>query len=113
MKGSCHCGRIRFEVEGAPTEVTDCNCSICLRKGSLLWFVPRSKFKLLTRVEDLGTYTFNRHTIQHHFCPTCGINPFAEAKDRSGKEMSAVNVRCLEGIDLAALTVKPFDGRAL
>lgn len=113
MKGGCHCGRIGFEVEGSPSEVTECNCSICSRKGSLLWFVPRSQFRLLTPPNDLATYTFNKHRIQHHFCPTCGINPFAEAKDRSGKEMTAVNVRCLDDIDLASLKVTPFDGRAL
>ena len=113
MKGSCHCGSIRFEVEGAPTEVTECNCSICFRKGSLLWFVPRGHFRLTTPAENVATYTFNKHAIQHHFCPTCGMNPYAEARDRSGKEMSAINVRCLEDIDLALLKVNRFDGRAL
>jgi len=27
--------------------------------------------------------------------------------------MAAINVRCLEGVDLSKLQVKPFDGRAL
>lgn len=33
--GSCHCGNIKFEVEGEPTSALACNCSICLRKGTL------------------------------------------------------------------------------
>ncbi len=57
--GSCHCGRTAFEVEGELTGVMDCNCSICSRKGSLLWFVPRDKLRLLTPEESLATYTFN------------------------------------------------------
>src|SRR5690349_7080688 len=40
-KGSCHCGKIAFEVEGEIDSALACNCSICQRMGSLLWFVPR------------------------------------------------------------------------
>jgi hypothetical protein len=112
-KGSCHCGGIRFEVEGDFREVMECNCSICSRKGSLLGFAPQEKLKMLTPKEQMGTYTFNKHIIKHHFCPTCGIHPLAEAKDRSGKPTAAINVRCLEGIDLDSLKVKQFDGRSL
>ncbi|HEY3074588.1 MAG TPA: GFA family protein [Burkholderiales bacterium] len=112
-KGSCHCGGIKFEVDGDFREVTECNCSICSRKGSLLGFVPQEKLKMLTPNERMSTYTFNKHIIKHHFCPTCGIHPLAEAKDKSGKPTAAINVRCLEGIDLDSLKVKPFNGRAL
>ena len=83
-KGSCHCGQIAFEVDGEIAQLTDCNCSICSRKGALLWFVPREQFRLLTPVENLSTYTFNKHVIQHRFCAHCGVNPFAEAKEMVG-----------------------------
>ena len=112
-KGSCHCGRIAFEVEGELKEVLACNCSICSRKGSLLWFVPRDKLRLLTPQDEMSTYTFNKRVIKHKFCPNCGIHPLAEASDRSGKPMAAINVRSLEGVDLSALAVKHFDGRSL
>ena len=111
--GGCHCGGIKFEVEGDFREVMECNCSICTRRGSLLGFVPQEKLKMLTPKERMSTYLFNKHTIKHHFCPTCGIHPLAEAKDRSGKPMAAINVRCVEGIDLESLKVRPFDGRSL
>ena len=111
-QGSCHCGKIALEVEGEITAAMSCNCSICSRKGSLLWFVPREKLRLLTSEEDVSTYTFNKHFIQHHFCETCGIHPYAEAVDK-GKPMAAVNIRCLEGVDLASIPVKNFDGRSM
>ncbi len=47
-KGSCHRGKTAFEVEGELTQAMDCNCSICSRKGALLWFVTRDKLRLLT-----------------------------------------------------------------
>jgi hypothetical protein len=112
-QGSCHCGQIAFEVEGELSRVIECNCSICSRKGSLLWFVPRHSLRLLTPEAGLGTYTFISHTIKHRFCPRCGIHPFGEGTDPAGNEMGAVNVRCLEGIDLMTLQVQSFDGRSL
>lgn len=111
-RGSCHCGKVAFEVEGEIEGVISCNCSICQRKGSLMWFVARDKLRLLTPEEDTRAYTFNRHVIQHRFCPECGIHPYGEGVDPQGNRMAAVNVRCLEDIDLDALQVKRYDGRA-
>jgi hypothetical protein len=112
-KGSCHCGTIAFEVEGEITKGLACNCSICQRKGSLLWFVPRNSLALSTPEEDSRVYLFNKHLLKHRFCPTCGIHPYAEGKDPKGNEMAAVNIRCLEGIDLSAIPVTHFDGRSV
>jgi hypothetical protein len=110
--GSCHCGRIAFEVEGEIQGAMACNCSICQRKGSLLWFVPRAELKLKTPEDAASTYTFNQHVIKHRFCPTCGIHPYGEGTDPQGNAMAAINVRCLEGIELDTVKVHHFDGRA-
>jgi hypothetical protein len=110
-QGSCHCGKVAFEVEGEIQAALACNCSMCQRKGSLLWFVPRAQFRLRTPEDAAATYTFNKHVIRHRFCPTCGIHPYAEGTDPQGNAMAAVNLRCLEGIDLAAIPVHEFDGR--
>ncbi len=111
FRGSCHCGKIAFDVEGEIKEAMACNCSICQRKGSLMWFVPRDKLTLLKGNGDMSTYTFNKHVIQHHFCPTCGIHPFGEGKDAKGNSMAAVNINCLENLDVASVKVQHYDGR--
>ena len=111
LHGSCHCGRIAFDVEGELTEAKECNCSHCQRKGYLLWFVPREKFHLKTPEAALSTYLFNKHVINHHFCANCGCAPFASGKGPGGQEMAAVNVRCLEDVDLASIKRIPVDGR--
>ena len=112
-QGSCHCGRLAFEVEGDVGKVMECNCSLCSRRGSLLWFVPRARFKLTTPESDAALYTFNKHVIRHHFCPTCGCAPFSFGTDPKGNEMAAVNVRCLTAVDVSRLEVGRFDGRSL
>lgn len=111
--GSCHCGRIAFDVEGEFQGALACNCSICQRKGSLLWFVPREQLQLQTPEENASTYTFNKHAIKHRFCPVCGIHPYGEGTDPKGRAMAAINIRCLEGVDLASVPVQHFDGRSM
>jgi hypothetical protein len=110
--GSCHCGAVAFEVEGEIKSALACNCSICRRKGSLLWFVPRDALKLTTREDAARDYQFNKHVLHHRFCPTCGIHPYAEGADPKGNRMAAINIRCLEGIELESIPVTHFDGRS-
>ncbi len=110
--GSCHCGGIAFEVEGEVGEVTQCNCSICSRRGSLLWFVPRDKLRLTTPESAMSTYTFRTHRIKHHFCPTCGCAPFADGAMPDGSPIAAINVRCLPEVDVSGLKVRQYDGKS-
>lgn len=112
-QGSCHCGRIKFEIDGTIEGAATCNCSICERKGAVMWFVPREQLKLLTPDADAATYTFNKHHIKHRFCPTCGMHPYGEGVGPDGKASAAINLRCIEGIDLAAIPTQQFNGRAL
>ncbi len=109
-EGSCHCGRIAFEVEGEIGQVYDCNCSMCRRRGGLLAAFPREALQLKTPVEQLSSYRFNSERIAHHFCANCGIAPFSEGKGADGAAMAMVNVRCLPAVDLAGLEVVAVDG---
>lgn len=111
-KGSCHCGNIAFEVEGEIKSALACNCSMCQRRGSLLWFVSRTELHLFTPEIAANTYTFNKHLIRHRFCPQCGIHPYAEAMDAKGNPMAAVNIRCIEDLDLSQIPVQDYDGRS-
>lgn len=113
-EGSCHCGAIAFELEGEITEGYDCNCSMCRRRGGLLAFLPREALVLRTPESALGTYKFNRHVIDHHFCKVCGISPFSEGvHPATGAKTVAVNLRCLPDLDLASVKVVPVDGANL
>jgi hypothetical protein len=110
--GSCHCGRTRFEVQGEIGSVIECNCSHCSRKGYLLWFVPRQALKLETSESELSTYLFNKHVIEHRFCAACGCAPFGLGTDPAGNATAAINVRCIEGLDLGQLRRTAYDGRS-
>lgn len=109
--GSCHCGAVRFEIETDLDRVTECNCSMCTKKGILHHRVPPERFRLLGGEERLGTYQFNTKVAKHHFCETCGIHVFT--RPRAAPELYTVNVRCLDDYDLAKEQpeVVKFDGR--
>lgn len=106
--GGCHCGAVRFEVETDLKRVLACNCSYCEKKGLLLNFVDKEKFKLLSGKDMLVEYFFGKKTISHIFCRTCGTQPFAEGVTFP---QTAINIRCLDAIDLSILTITPFNGR--
>jgi hypothetical protein len=112
--GGCHCGAVRYEVQADLGNVISCNCSICTKRGSILTFAPADQFKLLKGGDVLKDYLFNKKVIHHVFCPTCGVESFANGtRPGDGAKMVAVNVRCLDGVDLDALKPKKFDGRSL
>jgi hypothetical protein len=104
---------VRFEVKAAIAKVYSCNCSICTRTGALLAFVPATDFTLLQGEDAQADYQFHRHRIHHLFCKTCGVRSFATGRGRDGAEMRAINVRCLEGTDVAAFAVEHVDGKSL
>ncbi|SRR6478736_1404647 len=112
-QGGCHCGAVRFETSLDVGQAMVCNCSICQKNGSILAFAPADQFKLIAGDDNLSDYQFNKRVIHHLFCRTCGVRSFARGTRPDGREMVAVNLRCLDGIDAAALNPKPFDGRSL
>ncbi len=95
FEGGCHCGAVRFRVVVDKYQVTECNCSICLKKGFLHLIVPSESFTLLQGAEVLTTYTFNTGVAKHTFCRICGIHSFYVP--RSHPDGFSVNLRCLDG----------------
>ena len=108
-KGGCHCGRVRFEVEGpADMEAVECNCSICAKTGFLHLIVPKSRFTLIQGSESLSTYTFNTGIAKHLFCNVCGVKSFYIP--RSNPDGYSVNVRCLDRDKINSIAITRFDG---
>lgn len=110
--GGCHCGKVKYEVEMDLGKPFSCNCSICQMKGTLLSMAEAGKFNLLKGKESLTDYQFYKKNIHHFFCSTCGVTSFARGTGPNGQEMYAINVRCLEGIDLEKIEFAKVDGRS-
>jgi hypothetical protein len=101
---------VRFRVRADLSRVSECNCSICTKKGILHLIVLPEDFELLQGGDALSTYQFHTHTAKHTFCRLCGIHPFYVP--RSDPDKISVNARCLDGVDPALLRPSRFfDGR--
>jgi hypothetical protein len=63
-------------------------------------------------IEELTLYLWGTKKIGHYFCPVCGSTVFGKVQGHS-TGLYGVNLRQVEGVDLNALTYKPFDGASL
>lgn len=106
--GSCHCSAVRFTVEADFENGIACNCSHCHRKGFVLAFVPAEAFTLVAGEDSLSDYLFNTKKIRHRFCKVCGVQGFAESAEMG---QAAINLRCIDGLDLASLSVTEVNGK--
>jgi hypothetical protein len=110
FEGGCHCGAVRFRVRGDLATAESCNCSMCTMKGFIHLILPHERFQLLAGGDDdITVYRFNTGLAKHQFCRHCGVHPFYVP--RSDPDKIDVNARCLDGVDPAALSPIPFDGR--
>jgi hypothetical protein len=109
-EGGCHCGRVRFRARVDLDLLSQCNCSICTKKGILHLTVSPDDFELLRGRTSLTNYTFGTGVAQHTFCSHCGMHAFYIP--RSEPDRITVNARCLDGIDGPNLEpTRVFDGR--
>jgi hypothetical protein len=110
-EASCHCGAVALIVDAdLPIGAMSCNCSHCQRKGLLLAPVPRDKVTITRGEDQLKTYQFYKHVIDHRFCAECGVQPLATGKGKDGAEMAMINLRAVPAVDLDGLQIQKVDG---
>lgn len=106
--GGCHCGNVRFKVLDDFSKVTQCDCSICNKKGFLHIIVSKDHFKLETDSSNLESYQFNTKTANHLFCKNCGISSYYIP--RSHPNGYSINARCIDDLDLSQVEFIDFQG---
>jgi hypothetical protein len=111
--GGCHCGQVRYDATVDLSRVMSCNCSICSKRGALWTFVAPEQFALRAGEQALIDYQFYKKRFHHLFCPDCGVESFARGTTPDGNDVVAINVRCLDHVELGSLTLTPFDGKSL
>jgi hypothetical protein len=108
IHATCHCGAVSLEIAQPPTEVTDCNCSICRRYG-VLWAYYAPAQVRLPPAAATDTYMWDDKSIRFHRCRVCGCvshwSPVDPAVDRMG-----VNARLMDPEILKRARLRHLDG---
>lgn len=104
--GSCHCGAVRYEAAFAPTDINDCQCEHCQKRG-VLWayYSPKD----VTVTGESASYVWGPKRTVFHFCPTCGCTTHWTAADPKRDRM-AINTRLLPKADVANAVVRQSPG---
>lgn len=77
LTGGCHCGAIRYEVEGEPIHAALCHCTDCRRSAGapmVCWTLFSNENFRVTQGEA-ALYASSEHA-RRHFCPVCGTGLF-------------------------------------
>ena len=108
--GSCHCKAVRFEVELDVAKATRCNCSVCMKLGSMGCIVKPAAFRLLAGDESLTKYP--NQVGERRFCKTCGVFCYGSGHlAEIGGDFVSVNVHTLDDVDAWMLEPMYWDGR--
>ncbi len=77
LKGHCHCGAIRYQIQGEPIYSALCHCGDCRRHAGapvVGWTAYRAES--LTLLEGQPKIYASSKNGQRHFCPDCGTGLF-------------------------------------
>jgi hypothetical protein len=121
ISGSCHCGRVAFEIDGEiPEKLTRCTCSFCAKRGTLYAYFTSTQFILKTPAVNNATYRWQTKMVAHNFCPSCGCGTFSDSPDFQpdgrwdGKTRRiGVNARLFDNFTAADAPMQVIDGKNL
>ena len=110
LLASCHCGRVRIELDEKPDSLTECNCSICHRYGARWAYYTRRKARVLSAPEDMTAYLWNDRVIEFYHCNHCGCLTHYESVEKNPDGRVAVNARMLPPQEIEGVRIRQFDG---
>ena len=113
LRGSCHCGAVKFEVQADPARGANrCNCSVCTKLGALGAIVPPESFQLLSGEAKLGVYEWGYKISKRYFCKDCGTHCFGRGHlAEVGGDYVSFSYNAVDDFEISQLKVVHWDGR--
>jgi len=112
-RGSCHCGKVRFEVDlDLAKGATRCNCSICTKLSTLGVIVQPGALRVTEGEDRVAGYLWGHRVATRYFCPSCGVHLYGRGHlAELGGDFASVNLNALDGVELSELPIAYWDGR--
>lgn len=99
-----------MQLAEQPTEIFECNCSICRKLGVLWAYYARDEVTFEKGAGTTRIYEWNKHWIQFHSCATCGCTTHWLPTDPEVRHKMGVNARLVDGLNLTNTELKHIDG---
>lgn len=110
IQGTCLCTAVQLGVARRPRQVTQCNCSVCRRYGTLWAYYRRSAVSIEAPRGALVNYTVPNGDLRFVHCRTCGCVICWDGPGRGRDQRMGVNTRLLDHALMADVPVMLLDG---
>src|SRR6185369_13159675 len=104
LTATCHCGSVRVEIPRRPRSLTQCNCSICRRYGTLWAYYRRRASAVVAPRGGLVAFTVRPRGRRFVRCATCGCVTSWEMK-RGPEAWVGLNARLFDHAAIADVPV--------
>ena len=116
IRGSCHCGNVRFELtwpgDAAVIPARRCGCTFCQKHGGVWTSNPAGSLTVrIARPALVSRYEFGTSTAHFLVCSHCGVVPLVTSRIDE-RLFAVVNVNTFDGADAARVQIAPanFEG---
>jgi len=109
VRAACHCTAVRLEITELPTEVLDCNCTLCRRYGAI-WAYPKAEHVKIVSGEDAtDTYLWGNEWLAFHRCKACGCVMYMVAVKENPPWIYGINARMIPTLDPKRIRLRQKD----
>jgi len=109
LTGTCHCGAVRIQIPRRPRTITNCNCSICRRYGTLWAYYKQSEVQVLAEPGSTANYVWGRKVLRFVRCTICGCVTHWEREQPKEGGRVGVNARNFEPELLGPVRIQMSD----
>ena len=110
LTATCHCGAVKVEVPRRPRRLTNCNCSICRRYGTLWAYYKRSEVRVVSAPGATDEYAWGDKSLKFVRCSACGCVTHWEGVEPKEDGKMGVNARNFEPDAVKSARIRLLDG---
>lgn len=107
LTATCHCGAVRIEIPRRPRRLTNCNCSICRRYGTLWAYYPATAVRV---TGPTSHYAWGDRRLRFVRCADCGCITHWERIVPTASARVGVNARNFDPGVLGPVRIRLLDG---